>query len=67
MFVRYSEQSKSYRIYIPGYHQIELSKDVNYDEDIDFKKSRKYKEVVEEHETPRAAKVSKSVKNEEEE
>ena len=33
LFIRYSEQSKAYRIYIPGYHQIELSRDVTFDED----------------------------------
>ena len=33
LFVGYSEQSKAYRIYIPGYRQIELSRDVGFDED----------------------------------
>ena len=53
MFVGYSEQSKAYRIYIPGYCQIELSRDVTFDEDRSFKKSKKDKEDEEEHETPR--------------
>ena len=43
LFLRYSEQSKSYRIYIPGYHQIELSRDVTFDKDTAFRKSRKFK------------------------
>ena len=47
------EQSKAYRIYIPGYCQIELSKDVTFDEDSTFRKSRKDKEYEEEHETPK--------------
>ena len=45
LFVGYSEKSKYYRMYIPGYHQIELSRDVNFDEDRAFRKSRKDKEV----------------------
>ena len=67
LFVGYSEQSKTYQIYIPGNHQIELSRDVNFDEDTTFRKSRKEKEVEEEHETPRAVEVSKPVRNEVEE
>ena len=67
LFVGYSEQSKAYRIYIPGHRQIELSKDVTFDEDTAFRKSRKDKEDEEENETPRAVESSKPVKNEEEE
>ena len=55
LFVGYSEQSKAYRIYIPGYRQIELSKDVTFDEDTTFRKSKKDKEDEEEHETTKAA------------
>ena len=65
-FVVHSEQSKAYRIYIPGYHQIELSRDVTFDEDKDFRKSKKDKEDEEEHETPRAAEGPKPVRNREE-
>ena len=66
-FVGYSEQSKAYRIYIPGYRQIEQSRDFTFDEDTNFRKSRKYKEDEEEHETPRVAEGHKPVRNEEEE
>ena len=59
LFVGYSEQSKAYRIYIPGYHQIELSKDVTFDEDSTFRKSRKYKEDEEEHENPKTVESPK--------
>ena len=38
LFVGYNEQSKYYRIYIPGYLQNELSIDVTFDEDTTFKK-----------------------------
>ena len=66
MFVGYSEQSKAYRIYIPGYCQIELCRYVTFDKDTTFRKSNKYKEDEEEHETPRATKGPKLVRNEEE-
>ena len=67
LFAGFSEKSKAYRIYIPRYHQIEISRDVSFDEDIAFRKSRKDKEVEEEHETPKAGEVSKPVRNEVEE
>ena len=59
IFVGYNEQSKAYRIYIPGFHQIEINRDVTFDEDATFTKSRKnfadeYHE--EEKEAPRATK-----------
>ena len=54
-------------IYIWGYHQIQLSRDVTFDEDTSFRKSKKYKEDEEEHKTPRAAEGPKLVRNEEEE
>ena len=41
LFVGYSEQSKAYQIYIPTYRQIELSRDVTFDEDSAFRKSKK--------------------------
>ena len=66
LFVGYSEQSKSYRIYIPGYRQIELRRDVTFDEDTTFRKSRKDREYEEEHENPKATENPKLVRNEEE-
>ena len=62
----YSEQSKAYRIYIPGYHQIELSRDIKFDENSAFRKSKKDREDEEEHETPKATESPKPVRNEEE-
>jgi hypothetical protein len=35
-FVGYSESSKAYRIYIPGQRQIEVSKDVTFEEEVAF-------------------------------
>jgi hypothetical protein len=39
-FVGYNESSKSYRIYIPGQRQIEVSRDVTFEEEVAFQKSR---------------------------
>ena len=33
IFVGYSESSKAYRIYFPGYKKIDISRDVTFDED----------------------------------
>ena len=66
LFVGYSEQSKSYRIYILGYRQTKLSIDVTFDEDSSFRKSRKDKEDEEEHETPKTFEGPKEVRVEEE-
>jgi hypothetical protein len=38
IFVGYCEVSKAFRIYIPGYHHIEINKDVTFDEDAALKK-----------------------------
>ena len=66
LFIGYSEQLKVYRIYISRYRQIELSKDVTFNEDTVFRKSKKDKEDEEDHETPKAAEIPKLVRNEEE-
>jgi hypothetical protein len=41
-FVGYNESSKAYRIYILGQRQIEVSRDVSFEEEVAFKKSRIY-------------------------
>ena len=41
IFVGYSESSKAYRIYFPGFKKIDISRDVTFDEDIAYTKSRK--------------------------
>jgi hypothetical protein len=38
-FERYNEYSKAYRIYIPGQRQIEISRDVTFEEEIVFQRS----------------------------
>jgi hypothetical protein len=41
IFVGYCEVSKAFRVYIPSYHHIEISRDVTFDEDATLKKSRR--------------------------
>jgi hypothetical protein len=37
-FVGYNESSKTYQIYIPSQRQIEVSIDVTFEEDVDFRR-----------------------------
>jgi hypothetical protein len=41
IFVGYCEVSKAFRIYIPGYHHIEIDRDITFDEDATLKRSSK--------------------------
>ena len=41
IFVGYSESSKTYKIYFPGFKKIDISRDVAFDEDSAYNKSRK--------------------------
>ena len=47
VFVGYSENSKAYRIYVPGQRQIDVSRDVTFDEEAAFKKSRELQQESE--------------------
>jgi hypothetical protein len=62
IFVGYCEVSKAFRIYIPGYHHIEINKYVTFDEDATLKKSRRchLEEVYEEE--PVAPRVAEPVR-----
>ena len=40
IFIGYGETSKAYHIYVPGQRQIEVSRDVTFDEDASFLRSR---------------------------
>ena len=51
IFVGYSESSKAYRIYFLGFKKINISRDLTFDEDTAYKKSRK--RPAEEYEAPR--------------
>jgi transposase InsO family protein len=72
IFVGHCEVSKAFRIYIPGQHHIEISRDVTFDEDAALKKSKicQLEEVYEEEpvipttamrEVPRAAEPVREV------
>jgi hypothetical protein len=41
-FVGYNETSKAYRIYIPSQRQIEVSRDVSFEEEVALRRSRGY-------------------------
>ena len=41
IFVGYSESSKAYKIYFPRFKKIDISRDVTFDEDSSYNKSRK--------------------------
>ena len=60
IFVGYSEQSKAYRIYILGFHHIEINIDVTFHEDSTFTKSINIlvdEDHEEEKEDPRTTQV----------
>ena len=59
IFVGYSDQSKANIIYIPGFHKIEVSRDVTFDEYATFNKYKKTHVDEEEQETPRVVEISK--------
>ena len=63
LFVGYSESSKAYRIYFLGYKKIDISKDVTYDEDAAYNKSRK--RLAEEPEEEEAPRIHDTTMNEE--
>ena len=52
IFVGYSESAKAYRIYIPGQRKIELSRDVTFEEDISYRRSRHGESDSDEQEAP---------------
>ena len=53
IFVGYSKSSKAYRIYFPGFKKIDISRDVKFNEDSTYNKSRKiHVEYLEEIEVP---------------
>ena len=41
IFVGYSESAKAYRIYIPDQRKMELSRDVTFEEDVAYRRSRR--------------------------
>jgi hypothetical protein len=53
IFVGYNESSKAYRIYIPKQHKVEVSRDITFNENMDFKKSIEETIKEEEYEEPK--------------
>ena len=54
IFVGYYESLKAYKIYFPGFKKIDISRDITFDEDLTYNKSRKRPaEHLEEIEEPR--------------
>ena len=55
IFVGYCEVSKAFKIYIPGFYHMEISRDVTFDEEAALKRYRKcqHEEVYEEDAHPR--------------
>ena len=59
----YSESSKACRIYFPGFKKIEISRDVTFDEDLAYIKSRK--KLAEEPEEVEAPRIHDTIMKEE--
>jgi hypothetical protein len=57
-FVGYSETSKAYKFYIPGHRHIETSRDVTFDEDATFNRSRQNHSDEIHDEEPEAPRVT---------
>ena len=67
IFMGYSESSKAYRIYFPGFKKINISRDVTFDEDLAYNKSKKRPtEEPEEIEVPRIHDTTMNEENQEE-
>ena len=63
IFVEYYESLKAYRIYFPGFKKIEISRDVTFEEDSSYIKSRK--KLAEEPEETREHEIHDIIMNEE--
>ena len=59
----YSESLKAYRIYLPGFKKIDISRDVTFDEDSSYIKSRK--RPAEEPKEAEAPRIHDTTMNEE--
>ena len=65
IFVGYSESLKSYRIYFPGLKKIDISRDVTFDEDTAYNKSRKKLAKEPEEAEAKAPRIHDTTMNEE--
>ena len=62
VFVGYSDTSKAFRIYFPGFKKIDINRDVAFDKDSTYIKSRKL--PIEEIEEPEATKYQDTIMEE---
>ena len=63
IFVGYSKSSKSYKIYFLGLKKIDISRDVTFDEDLAYNKSRK--RLAKEHVETKVPRIHDTTMNEE--
>ena len=63
IFIGYSDTSKAYKIYFPGFNNIDISRDVAFNEDSVYNKSRRIH--VEEPEEAKSPKIHDTTMNEE--
>ena len=61
----YSESSKAYKIYFLGYKNIDISRDVTFDEDMAYNKSKKRPAKEPEEAEAEAPKIHDTTMNEE--
>jgi hypothetical protein len=57
IFVGYSETLKAYKVYIPGHKQVDISRDVTFNEDATFNNTRKCRIDEDHDEEPIAPRV----------
>ena len=61
----YSESLKAYRIYFPGYKKIDINRDMTFDEDTSYNKSRKRPTEEPEEAEAEAPRIHDTTMNEE--
>jgi hypothetical protein len=61
IFVGYSDTLKAYRICIPGHRKVEINRDVTFDENVAFSKSKKIREEEAHEEENEVPKVQEAV------
>ena len=66
IFVGYSESSKVYRIYFPGFKNIDIRRDVTFDKDWNIKSRKKLAEEPKETREPRIHDTIMNEENQEE-
>jgi hypothetical protein len=65
IFVGYSDTSKAYMIYIPGHRKVEINRDVTFDENATFSKSKQSRAEEAHEEENEVPKVLEAVEPEE--